>query len=752
MGFRRRLLLLFLLAAGAAALIWLRVAQLQLVEAGRWRRAADRAREQTASLEPRRGAIVDALGRALVQDEPVLQLALVPREWRSRERLRCEACGLVHFLEPGKRRPKRCRCKAGVDQLVPLGMGDLGPLEELLGLPAGRIAAIASERQSAIDALVAAEARRLSEEDGEDFLTEDRLEVFREQKEELPIPLLTDVPEAAVRLVSLDELGVTRGLLLRHAHRRTAGQVGGSLARVLGQSRPPESEEDLRRLQELFPEGDIDGRTLMGVAGLERRYDEVLRGRSGRERRARDDQGAFSVVVESEPPTPGRRLRLSARLEDNALAQRALAALPALAAGYAPRTRPSGALVAMDAVSGEILALAELPELLPEDVAHGARKGAGRVWPLCDREAQAWVPAQRVPGPALVDTDRERVLAEATGFQRLLLPWRLQPSVLEAMERAPEGLDLDAWRATLSLPAGAVLSRVSQMAVEPGSTLKPFIGLAMLEAGLGLPIEGEFACSGRHGKPGCHPHGAVDFEGALCQSCNQYFAYSLRNFRSHWPVFRTRVAAFLDRLGFGHLSGSDLDGESRGRWLRAAEWGLEETPTIHPESGQNVAIGQGEVLATPLQMVRAVAALANGGRLVTPHLGRSLEAPDGRVEPLSFPTQDLDLDASHLARVRDGMRRVIYDAQGTAYGSFPWGTIPGRVYGKTGTAQVGRSFKPFEPDTSDVVTHQWFIGWLEREGQSPLAFAVVYHARTEKAAGLTAAKTAGAFLSAWCAR
>jgi cell division protein FtsI/penicillin-binding protein 2 len=78
--------------------------------------------------------------------------------------------------------------------------------------------------------------------------------------------------------------------------------------------------------------------------------------------------------------------------------------------------------------------------------------------------------------------------------------------------------------------------------------------------------------------------------------------------------------------------------------------------------------------------------------------------------------------------------------------------VPGRVYAKTGTAEVGRGWKPFEPDTKTLVTHQWFVGFIERDGHPPLAFAVVYHARTEKAAGLTAARTGGAFLSEWCQR
>lgn len=751
MGFRRRLLLLYLTACLGALVVWLRVGQLQVLEAEEWARAARRGREQTVELEPRRGAILDADGLLLVEDAPVLQLALVPSEWAQRRRLRCDACGAVLFTSATARRPSRCRCKASEEHLIPLGEGDLAPLEDLLGLAHGTLADRAADRADEIEGLVEDYRARLAEEgDDDDFLVEDRVRLFREAKESLPIPLVGEVKEAAARFVALDELGVTRGLVLRPSHRRVAA-ASGALARTLGQSTPPSSPAELRRLQARWPDDDIDGRTLVGRAGLELAYDAVLRGRSGWERRCRDEQGAFTEVVETDPPHPGGRVRLAASLDACALAQRCLEGLPDLAAHYAPRNRPSGALVLMDASNGEILALAELPAWSPADEDDGLDLER-RTPALPDLALGDWVPARRVRGPLLGPEARRSALERLEGFERLLLPWRLQPPVLEPWTDPPESFDRAAWRRLLCRPTGALLSRVSQVAVEPGSTFKVFIGLGMLESGLPLPIPGEFTCAGSLVRPACHAHGAVDFEGALCVSCNRYFAMSLRNFRSHWPTYRDQVGAFIDRLGFGHRTGGDLKGEARGRWLSAAEAGPGAAPRIDADDGQNVAIGQGPALVTPLQMVRAVAVLANGGRLVTPHLARRVEEPDGSVHPPAFPVEDLHLTAAHVARVREGMRRAVYDAGGTAYRSFEWGTLPGRVYGKTGTAQVGREWKPFEPDSVADVTHQWFVGFLERDGQAPLAFAVVHHARQEKAAGLTAARTAGALLSAWCAR
>jgi penicillin-binding protein 2 len=409
----------------------------------------------------------------------------------------------------------------------------------------------------------------------------------------------------------------------------------------------------------------------------------------------------------------------------------------------------------MRADTGEIVALAELPAWQrARDRAAWLPPGSSvDVQALADRELGDWVPALRVHGVPLEDAEQQRQVARSSGFARALLPWRLRHSQLVPLDPLPAGFDRLGWRAALALPAGEHLSRISQVAVEPGSTLKTFIGLAMLEGGLPLPIPGDFACEGKDGQPGCHNHPLVGFEEALEHSCNQYFAYSLRDFATHWPTYRRSVAGFMDRLGFGQPTGSDLQGESRGRWLRAQRWEAGEVPEIPRDSGRMVAIGQGEVTVTPLQMVRAVAVLANGGRLVTPHLVQQVLAPGAQPRVPQPPVVDLGLHPEHVARVREGMRRVVYGDYGTAHHAFAWGTVPARVYAKTGTAQVPLSWRPFHPGaTSREVSHQWLVGFAEAAGQPPLAFAIVYHARLEVAAGVTAARTAGEFLHWWYTR
>ncbi|MFV1959118.1 MAG: penicillin-binding transpeptidase domain-containing protein, partial [Planctomycetota bacterium] len=161
-----------------------------------------------------------------------------------------------------------------------------------------------------------------------------------------------------------------------------------------------------------------------------------------------------------------------------------------------------------------------------------------------------------------------------------------------------------------------------------------------------------------------------------------------------------------------------------------------------PDDGQNVAIGQGPVTVTPLQMVRGVAAIANGGLLVTPHV---VLRSNGR--PLPEPVVDLRLDPDDLARVREGMRGVVYGAGGTARHR-DLQDLPATVYAKTGTSQPGAWWTPGgRPDRGPW--HHWFVGFVEAPGRDPLAFACVLHARTEGAAGRTSAHAVAQFLDWW---
>ena len=163
---------------------------------------------------------------------------------------------------------------------------------------------------------------------------------------------------------------------------------------------------------------------------------------------------------------------------------------------------------------------------------------------------------------------------------------------------------------------------------------------------------------------------------------------------------------------------------------------------VLPDDGRNFAIGQGPIAVTPLQMARAVATLANGGRLVTPHAAVFAEGV-----PLKKVSTVVALDPRDLDLVRAGMRDVVVRVHGTA-SKAGWHLVPAEVYGKTGTAQVGNWWTPMgRPEKGPW--HHWFVGFAEAPGFRPLAFACVLHSRMEGGASLTSAKAVRQFLTWW---
>ncbi|MDF1702721.1 MAG: penicillin-binding transpeptidase domain-containing protein, partial [Planctomycetota bacterium] len=152
----------------------------------------------------------------------------------------------------------------------------------------------------------------------------------------------------------------------------------------------------------------------------------------------------------------------------------------------------------------------------------------------------------------------------------------------------------------------------------------------------------------------------------------------------------------------------------------------------------------GPVLATPLHMVRAMAAVANGGQLVEPHAVRAIGTRRTR-----FERRDLGLDPHHLARIRSGMYDVVNSGEGTARNA-PWHAVPAEVSGKTGTAQVGKTWAPWDMDQDEEGPwHHWFVGFAEAPGRRTVAFACVLHSRTEAAAGMTAGPATARILAKW---
>ncbi len=219
----------------------------------------------------------------------------------------------------------------------------------------------------------------------------------------------------------------------------------------------------------------------------------------------------------------------------------------------------------------------------------------------------------------------------------------------------------------------------------PGSTVKPFISLASLGAGYD-PDQSVF-CTGVFYLPNDERqhrdwlkegHGQIDMQGAITQSCDIYF-YELSQ--------RVQIQKVLDGLagfGFGRESGIDLHGEQPGilptpAWKqtrRRGDW----------TSGDSLlsAIGQGDVLMTPLQLASATGVLAMRGVRVVPHLLRI--QPSSSVTVLAPRGETLQYVDAHWQLVQRAMRDVVEHYLGTAHQAYLGADYP--VAGKTGTSQV----------------------------------------------------------------
>jgi penicillin-binding protein 2 len=176
-----------------------------------------------------------------------------------------------------------------------------------------------------------------------------------------------------------------------------------------------------------------------------------------------------------------------------------------------------------------------------------------------------------------------------------------------------------------------------------------------------------------------------------------------------------RMARWLRRFGFDSPTGIGFGQELTGL-VGTPEWAREVrgTPWYAGEA-ISVAIGQGPLLVTNLQLARAYAIFANGGRLVTPHLVASADVP---------PPVDLGLDPQHLALVVEGLTRVVHGGEGTAHFL---ARLP--MAGKTGTAQVARLQEGVRAQDlpEHLRHHALFVGWAPLDEPKLVVAAVVEH-------------------------
>jgi len=373
-----------------------------------------------------------------------------------------------------------------------------------------------------------------------------------------------------------------------------------------------------------------------GASGVEAAYDQVLAGQPGEDRVEVDSAGRPVGRVGGREAVPGRDVRLTLDLDVQAVAEQALADGMTLARSGVPGTgsspAPGGAVVALGVRDGAVLALASAPTFDPATL-------AGRI------RADTWA--------ALHDPAAHAPLTN----------------------RAIQGL------------------------YAPGSTFKPVTALAALGAGLITPAtvvddRGTYLLGSRRLQNAQgRAHGKVDLARALAVSSDVYF-YGLGDRLARTSPGTSAdgpIQAIAGRLGFGRPTGMDLGPEAAGRVpgpasrREAHQRRPKEVPDgrWYPGDNVNLAIGQGDLLVTPLQLAMAYATLATGLAPPTPHV-----LADRPNSPGPGP-QAAELDPAARHAVLAGLAGAVGSKEGTAaaaFAGFPLDRVP--VVGKTGTAQV----------------------------------------------------------------
>jgi penicillin-binding protein 2 len=451
--------------------------------------------------------------------------------------------------------------------------------------------------------------------------------------------------------------------LLRNYERKALG------AQILGHVREI-SEDELEAKQKAGVEGYRAGDKI-GKSGIEASFDEFLRGIPGQAHIRVDSLGRPLSGVEPELfPTPGHsvRLTLDARLQRSA--EQALQFGIDTAFDNENWYANGGAVVALDPTDGAVLAMASNPTYKPS-----------------------------------------------------IYVGRLDPKKLE-----------DLYKPEANTP---LLNRAVAGRYPPGSTWKPVTALAAMLEGLLSPYQAiqcspyrEFGLDRQRFKNwNPYVNEPMTLPTALAASCDTYF-YDVGNRFYELPESRGQPLQrwARDAFGFGQTSIRDLGGEDPGLlptipWKRE-HFAADVDKLWKPGDSVQLAIGQGDLVVTPLQMARFYALLANGGKLVTPYLVSNVEQPGNEGRPpvvrQSFPPtppkQAVPKEA--LTPIDEGLRAATSLSYGTSVGVF--GSFPVPIRGKTGTAEK------WSNEHERLLDQSWWCGygppWNDR---SPIALCIV---------------------------
>ena len=249
----------------------------------------------------------------------------------------------------------------------------------------------------------------------------------------------------------------------------------------------------------------------------------------------------------------------------------------------------------------------------------------------------------------------------------------------------------------------------------PGSTFKMAVGVAALQENIISPtrviIDNGVIYVGSYSFLGWKALGRVDLIEAIAQSSNIYFYTIGGGYGGIKGLGVERIKEYSNLFGFGNISGIDLPGEKNGlipdeQWKRDIKdemWYIGDT--------YHISIGQGDVLATPLQVANYVAAIANGGKLFQPQIVDKIIDSEGNIIEDIKPKiiRENFIDEENLKWIQKGMRENVISGSGVSLAS-----LPVEVAGKTGTAQYYGNQK----------THAWYVAYAPYDNPE-IAMAII---------------------------
>lgn len=368
-----------------------------------------------------------------------------------------------------------------------------------------------------------------------------------------------------------------------------------------------------------------------------------------------------------------------------------------------------------------------------EDYLHGTPGGTNVQIDARGRKVRTLDTAAAIPGGTVtlaldsqVQAAGERVYREHewTGAAVALNP---QTGAVLAMVSAPSfdpdkfatGIKAQDWKPLNQAASKPLIDRTLDAMYPPGSTFKPVVAAAGLETGA-ITTHSEAYCTGsyhlKHARFGCwQTHGSVDFYRAIAVSCDVFF------YIAGQKIGPDRMSDFAKSFGLAEKTGIDMPMEDIGS-IPSPAWKERRFARYGPDISQwyggdtlHMAIGQGDVLTTPLQMARVASTLANGGDVLQPYVVQKIT--DGRTGKIVFQNQrtlvrHVPVRPENMDAVRRGMRQTVTSGTGKVVNFKEVA-----VAGKTGSAQVHGSSR----------THGWFICFAPYDHPTIAIAAIVEH-------------------------